>query len=120
MAKSSGCFSRGPRFNFQFPQGDFLPSITPALGNLAPSSHPLKHCTQTHKEAEHPNTFNKKIKLKAFFKKTFYSSAVAFEFNPMRGRQRQSDLSEYGVVVSSRSVMLHSETFKRIIKLCVG
>jgi hypothetical protein len=37
MAKSSGCSSRGPRFNSQHPHGSSKLSATPIPGNLTPS-----------------------------------------------------------------------------------
>ena len=37
MFKSTGCFSRGPRFNSQYPYCDPQTSITPDIGDLVPS-----------------------------------------------------------------------------------
>ena len=59
VIKNTGCSCRGPRFSSQHPHGGSQPSVTPAPGNLMPSSglswHPPTHTetpTYTHKQVK--------------------------------------------------------------------
>jgi hypothetical protein len=55
--KSTGCFSRGPGFNFQFPHGSSQVSITPVLRDLVPSHrYACRQNTSAHKNTLIKNT----------------------------------------------------------------
>jgi hypothetical protein len=55
--KSTGCSSRGPRFNSQHPYNGSQISVTPVPGNITPSSGFLRHCVHlTYMQAKHSYT----------------------------------------------------------------
>ena len=65
VVKSTGCSSRGPRFEPQHPHVGSQPSITPAPGDLVTSSGLEGHYTQcgayTHMQTKHLTHIKNKI-----------------------------------------------------------